>query len=138
MGAEGINEAQIYAARVLTAVLRSKYAIEDSNCVTHGLVSVNPSNRLMGYHTDWVSEFPFEALGLSNKYETELAAISRLGFGYDQAYVQAAGGKWPGLEKADTTLRQTAEKNGLSVEKEKQLLSRIFGRIYSKQRSLEK
>jgi N-acetylmuramoyl-L-alanine amidase len=138
MGAEGINEAQIYAARVLTAVLRSKYAIDDSNCVTHGLVSVNPSNRLMGYHTDWISEFPFEALGLSNKYETELAAISRLGFGYDQAYVQAAGGKWPGLEKADTTLRQTAEKNGLSVEKEKQLLSRIFGRIYSKQRSLER
>jgi len=138
MGADGINEAQIYAARVLTAVLRSKYGIEDSNCVTHGLVSVNPSNRLMGYHTDWVSEFPFEALGLSNKYETELAAISRLGFGYDQAYVQAAGGKWPGLEKADATLRQQAEKNGLSVDKEKQLLSRIFGKIYSKQRSLER
>ncbi|HSB08619.1 MAG TPA: peptidoglycan recognition family protein, partial [Blastocatellia bacterium] len=62
MGADGINEAQIYAARVLTAVLRSKYGIDDANCVTHGLVSVNPSNRLMGYHTDWVAEFPFEAL----------------------------------------------------------------------------
>ena len=138
MGAEGINEAQIYAARVLTAVLRSKYGIDDSNCVTHGLVSVNPSNRLMGYHTDWVSEFPFEALGLSNKYDTELVAISRLGFGYDQAYVNAAGGTWPGLDKANAILQQTVEKNGLSLEKEKQLLSRVFGRIYSKQRSLER
>ena len=138
MGADGINEAQIYAARVLTSVLRSKYGIDDANCVTHGLVSVNPSNRLMGYHTDWVSEFPFEALGLSNKYETELAAISRLGFGYDKAYVAAAGGKWPGLEKADSTLREAAQKNGLSIEKERQLLSRVFGRVYSRQRALEK
>ncbi len=138
MGAEGINEAQIYAARVLTAVLRSKWGIDDANCVTHGLVSVNPSNRLMGYHTDWVSEFPFEALGLSNKYQTELAAISRLGFGYDQAYVAAAGGKWAGLEKADATLRETAEKSGLSIEKERLRMSRVFGRAYSRQRALEK
>ena len=138
MGAEGINEAQIYAARVLTAVLRSQYGIDDVNCVTHGLVSVNPSNRLMGYHTDWVSEFPFEALGLSNKYQTELVAISRLGFAYDQAYVSAAGGKWPGLEKADAALRDEAAKDSVSVEKERQLLSRAFGRIYSKQRALEK
>jgi hypothetical protein len=138
MGAEGINEAQIYAARVLTAVLRSKYAIDDANCVTHGLVSVNPSNHLMGYHTDWVSEFPFEALGLSNKYETELAAISRLGFGYDQAYVSAAGGKWPGLEKADAKLKEAAGKDGSSVEEERHQLARGFQRAYSKQRALEK
>ena len=138
MGAEGINEAQIYAARVLTAVVRSKYGIEDANCVTPGLVSVNPSNRLMGYHTEWVSEFPFEALGLSNKYTSELVAISRLGFGYDQAYVAAAGGKWPGLEKADAALRDEAANNSVSVEKERQLLSRVFARVYSKQRALEK
>src|SRR6266404_5569995 len=138
MGAEGINEAQIYAARVLTAVLRSRYGIDDANCVTHGLVSVNPSNRLMGYHTDWVSEFPFEALGLSNKYETELAAISRLGFGYDQAYVSAAGGKWPGLEKADARLKETAERDGSSVEDERRQLARGFQRAYSKQHAIEK
>ncbi|MEK6409047.1 MAG: peptidoglycan recognition family protein [Acidobacteriota bacterium] len=138
MGADGINEAQIYAARVLTAVLRSKYGIEDANCVTHGLVSVNPSNRLMGYHTDWVSEFPFEALGLSNKYETELTAISRLGFGYDQVYVAAAGGKWPGLERAETALRDAAERSGSTVEGERRSLAKVFGRVYSKQRALEK
>lgn len=138
MGAEGINEAQIYAARVLTAVLRSKYGIDDRNCVTHGLVSVNPSNHLMGYHTDWVAEFPFDALGLSNKYETELAAISRLGFGYDQAYVSAAGGKWPGLEKADARLKEAAAKDGSSVEEERRQLARGFQHAYSKQHALEK
>jgi hypothetical protein len=138
MGAEGINEAQIYGARVLTAVLRSRYGIQDANCVTHGLVSINPSNRLMGYHTDWVSEFPFEALGLSNKYETELTAISRLGFGYDQAYVAAAGGKWPGLEKADLALRETAEKSGSTVEEERRAQALAFQRVYLKQRALEK
>jgi hypothetical protein len=138
MGAEGINEAQIYAARVVTAVLRSKYGIDDANCVTHGLVSVNPSNHLMGYHTDWVSEFPFEALGLSNKYETELAAISRLGFGYDQAYVSAAGGKWSGLERADAKLREAAEKDGSSVEAERRELARGFQHAYARQRALEK
>jgi N-acetylmuramoyl-L-alanine amidase len=138
MGADGINEAQIYAARVLTAVLRSKFGIDDADCVTHGLVSVNPSNRLMGYHTDWLSEFPFEALGLSNKYETELAAISRLGFGYDQTYVAAAGGKWPGLEKADAALREIAEKSGSTIEGERRLMARVFVRAYSKQHALEK
>ncbi len=97
-------------------MVRSKYGIDDANCVTHGLVSVNPSIRLMGYHTDWVSEFPFEALGLSNKYEMELTAVSRLGFGYDKAYVGAAGGKWPGLEKADIALGEAAERNGLTIE----------------------
>lgn len=138
MGAEGINEAQIYAARTLTSVLRSRYGIDDANCVTHGLVSVNPSNRLMGYHTDWVSEFPFEALGLSNKYETELAAISKLGFGYDQAYVEAAGAKWPGLEKAEASLLGAAEKHGSTVGEERRLMARVFGRVYSKQHALER
>jgi hypothetical protein len=139
VGADRINEAQIYAARVLTAVLRSKYAIDDANCVTHGLVSVNPSNRLMGYHTDWVSAFPFDALGLSNKYDTEMIAISRLGFGYDGAYIKAAGGaRWPGLDRADAALNDEAAKSGLTVEEERRALSEIFGRAYSKQRALEK
>jgi hypothetical protein len=139
IGADKINEAQIYAARVLTAVLRSKYAIDDANCVTHGLVSVNPSNRLMGYHTDWVSAFPFEALGLSNKYETEMVAISRLGFGYDGAYIKAAGGtRWKGLDRADAALKEEAAKGGLTVEEERRALSGIFERAYSKQRLLER
>jgi len=139
VGADGINEAQIYAARVLTVVLRSKYGIDDANCVTHGLVSVNPANRLMGYHTDWLSAFPFEALGLSNKYETELCAVSRLGFGYDSAYLAAAGGeKWAGLERADAALRDAAERSGVTVEEERRQLSRRFQRAFKKQREIER
>ena len=139
VGADGINEAQIYAARVLTAVLRSKYEIEDANCVTHGLVSVNPSNRLMGYHTDWVSAFPFDALGLTNKYETTLCAVSQLGMGYDAAYVAAAGGtKWPGLERADAELQEAAARHGVKVDVERRALSRLFQRAFKKQRELEK
>jgi len=138
VGPEGINEAQIYAVRVLTAVLRSKYEIADANCVTHGLVSVNPSNRLMGYHTDWVAGFPFEAVGLSNKYETELLTISRLGFSYDQPYIIAAGGKrWAGLERADATLKERAKNEGATVEDARREGWKIFQRAYTKQREMD-
>lgn len=138
VGPDGINEAQIYAARVLTAVLRSKYEIADANCVTHGLVSVNPTNRLMGYHTDWVAGFPFEAVGLSNKNETELLTISRLGFNYDQPYVAAAGGKrWAGLERADAELREAARNEGVSVEDARREGWKIFQRAYTKQREID-
>ncbi|HEY9232154.1 MAG TPA: peptidoglycan recognition family protein [Blastocatellia bacterium] len=139
VGADGINEAQIYAARQLTAVLRSKYQIADANCVTHGLVSVNPSNKLMGYHTDWVAGFPFAAIGLTNKYEAEIAAISRLGFNYDSAYLAAAGGRrWPGLDKADVALRDAARQDGTSVEEKRRALQEVYEHLYAKQRALEK
>ena len=137
-GPDGINEAQIYAARSLTVVLRAKFGIEDANCVTHGLVSVNPSNKLMGYHTDWVAGFPFEALGLSNKYEAELVAVSRFGFRYDQQYLRAAGGKrWPGLERSDQTLREAAQLAGISEEEERRQQWPAFQRAYSKVTSEE-
>jgi hypothetical protein len=139
IGPDRINEAQIYAARTLTAVLRSKYSIDDANCVTHGLVSVNPSNRLMGYHTDWVSDFPFAAIGLTNKYEAEIPAISRFGFAYDQAYTAAAGGnKWAGLVKADSAVEEAAKKKGVTIEDERRALLKIYQRAYSKQREMDK
>ena len=139
IGADGINEAQIYAARVLTAVLRSKYGIDDANCVTHGLVSVGTTNRLMGYHTDWVTAFPFEALGLGSKYDSELVAVSRLGFAYDAAYIAAAGGKrWPGLDKADAALGQAAQQAGVSVDQERRARTAIFDRLYTRQHELDK
>jgi hypothetical protein len=139
VGADGINETQIYAARQLTAVLRSKYQIADANCVTHGLVSVNPSNKLMGYHTDWVAGFPFAAIGLTDKYQTEIAAISRLGFNYDSAYLSAAGGRrWPGLDRADVALRDAARQTGTSVDERRRALQEVYERLYAKQRALEK
>jgi hypothetical protein len=139
VGQDGINEAQIYAARVLTAVLRSKYGIDDANCVTHGLVSVNPSNRLMGYHTDWVSGFPYQALGITDKNESELLAVSRFGFMYDQAYIAAAGGKtWPGLERADRALREAARSESGGAEEWRDDGWRVFQQAYSRQRALDR
>src|SRR5262245_14329724 len=138
VGPDGINEAQIYAARVLTAVLRSKFGIPDVNCVTHGLVSVNPSNRLVGYHTDWIAGFPFEALGLTNKYDVELIAISGFGFSYDHKYLAAAGGrKWPGLERSESRLRESARVNSRTVEEERRSRWQLFHRAYSLQHELD-
>jgi hypothetical protein len=138
VGPEEINEPQIYAARILTAVLRSKYGIEDRNCVTHGLVSVNPSNHLLGYHTDWVSGFPFEALGLSNKNGAELIAVSEFGFRYDEAYVLAAGGnKWAGLESSDVKLRELAASDGTTLERMREIRWRVFQQAYDLERHLD-
>ncbi|HXG66731.1 MAG TPA: peptidoglycan recognition family protein [Blastocatellia bacterium] len=138
VGAEGINEAQIYAARALTLVLRARYHIEDANCVTHGLVSVSPAYRLMGHHTDWVAGFPYEALGLSDKRETNLAAISHLGFAYDRNYLAAAGGKtWPGLVRAEAALRASAGKNGLTAEAQRQALYQVYQQLYALQRGID-
>lgn len=137
-GPDGITEAQIYAARALTAVLRSKYQINDANCTTHGLVSTNPTGRLLGHHTDWVANFPFEAVGLTNKYETEMYAISRYGFAYDQAYLSAGGGKrWGGLTRADAALWDSAKKNGIVVEQQRRNLWDIFQQAYVRQHAID-
>jgi hypothetical protein len=137
-GPDGITEAQVYAARALTAVLRSKYQITDANCTTHGLVSTNPTSRLLGHHTDWVANFPFEAVGLSNKYETEMYAISRFGFAYDQAYLSAGGGKrWAGLSRADAVLWESAKKNGVVIEQQRRSLWEVFQQAYAKQHAVD-
>ncbi|MGH9764152.1 MAG: peptidoglycan recognition protein family protein [Blastocatellia bacterium] len=138
VGPDSVNEAQIIAARVLTAVLRSKYGIEDANCVTHGLVSVNPSNYLMGYHTDWVSGFPFQAVGLTEKSASEILAISGLGFTYDQSYVSAAGGsRWQGLNQSDAKVSTEAKTDGLTLEQERDERRRVFERAYNMQHDLD-
>ena len=138
VGPEEINEAQIYGARVLTAVLRSKYGILDRNCVTHGLVSINPSNHLLGYHTDWLSGFPFEALGLSNKNSSELIAVSEFGFRYDEAYLTAAGGsRWAGLESSDIKLKELAATGGTTLEGMRQIRWRVFQQAYDLEHRLD-
>ncbi len=78
--AERLTEAQLVAGRLLTQVLRSRYQIDDANCVVHGLVSVNPDNMRVCYHRDWARNFPFAAMGLSDKYQVAPAAISEFGF----------------------------------------------------------
>ena len=64
--------------------------------------------------------------------------MDRLGFGYDQQYVSAAGGKWPGLERADAALREAAQRDGFTIEEERRAQSKLFARAYQKQRAMEK
>jgi hypothetical protein len=108
-----INEAQIYAGRVLTAMLRSKYSIPDATCVTHALVSVSPASRLIGFHMDWAHAFPFAAVGLSDKYSVENAAVAEFGFGHDGQFDRAIGSLWPGIVTAEAHLADVASRRSL-------------------------
>jgi hypothetical protein len=106
-----LNEAQLFAGRMLTAVLRSKYQIADANCVTHALVSVSPSAKLIGFHTDWAHAFPFEALGLSDKYAVETPSIAEFGFDHDRQFDKTVGRIWPGITKAEARLGDEAARH---------------------------
>ena len=98
---EQLTEAQLVAGRLLTQILRSRYQIDDANCVVHGLVSVNPDNMRICYHHDWVRNFPFAAMGLSDKYQVAPVAISEFGFTYDEDIIaQVGGAMWPGAVAA--------------------------------------
>lgn len=110
-----INEAQIYAGRVLTAMLRGKYSIPDATCVTHALVSVSPASRLIGFHMDWANAFPFAAVGLSDKYAIENAAIAEFGFGHDGQFDRAVGDLWPGIPKAESRLADEASRRAVET-----------------------
>lgn len=103
-----LNEAQIFAGRQLTALLRSKYAISDENCVTHAIVSVSPASGLIGFHMDWAHAFPFATLGLSNKYEVATPSIAEFGFDHDRAFDRAVGQIWPGIALAEEALGDAA------------------------------
>jgi hypothetical protein len=107
---EQLTEAQMVAGRLLTQVLRSRYNISDAGCVTHGLVSVNPSNMLICYHHDWARNFPFEAFGLSDKYKVAPASVSEFGFTYDEEIMEKLGGDvWPGVRLAEDEFHSRAE-----------------------------
>lgn len=90
--AEGVaGPAQVRGAAMLTEMLRSRYQIAAGNCVTHAQVSVNPSNMLVGYHTDWAAGFPFDAVGLPDNYRLALPSLWAYGFGYEPAWLAASG-----------------------------------------------
>lgn len=113
---EQLTEAQLLAGRLLTQVLRSRYNIDDANCVTHGLVSVNPKQMAIAYHHDWVKNFPFEAMGLSDKYKVPTVSISVYGFTYDDSVVALAGGQiWAGAKLAEKDFGNRAEREQTAV-----------------------
>ncbi|HYG11333.1 MAG TPA: peptidoglycan recognition family protein [Pyrinomonadaceae bacterium] len=114
---EQLTEAQLVAGRLLTQVLRSRYNISDAGCVTHGLVSVNPSNMLICYHHDWARNFPFEAFGLSDKYKVAPASVSEFGFTYDEEIMEKLGGDvWAGVKIAEEEFRRRAEESNVTPE----------------------
>lgn len=86
-----LTAAQVRSGAMLTEMLRAIYKIPAENCVTHAQVSVNPSNRRVGYHVDWASGFPFSELGLSDNYAIPPPAIWNFGFEADTAYRSVAG-----------------------------------------------
>ena len=114
---ERLTEAQMVAGRLLTQVLRSRYQIDDADCTVHGLVSVNPDNMRVCYHRDWARGFPFAALGLSDKYQVQPAAISEFGFTYDDDVIaQLGGAMWPGAQAAVAEFERRAAAAKLKPE----------------------
>ena len=86
-----LSAAQLRATAMLTEMLRSRYRIPASNCVTHAQVSVNPSNMQIGYHTDWASSFPFGSVGLPDNYRTSSPAQRLFGFQFDASFAHRGG-----------------------------------------------
>lgn len=110
-----VTEAQIHAAVLLTSMLRARYAIPAANCVTHAQVSVNPTNMRVGYHTDWASSFPYDALELPNNYARASAAIAMFGFEYDPNFLHWAGTQlYAGVESGDRQFREHARRAGMT------------------------
>jgi hypothetical protein len=116
-GGEQLTEAQVLAGRLLTQVLRSRYQISDANSTAHGLVSINPSNGRIAFHHDWARGFPFEAMGLSDKYAVAPASVAELGFVYDSDVVTKLGGNlWPGVAAAEREFARRAEGQGVDAD----------------------
>jgi hypothetical protein len=127
-----INPAQIYAARVLTEMLRSKFKIRAENCVTHAQVSVNPSNLRVGYHTDWATGFPFAAIGLRNNYDLPVPSLSDFGFEYDSLFRKAMGNElWRGIGLAEQQFVREAVHDGRSLGEHRRILQDRYRRLYS-------
>lgn len=111
---ETLTEAQLIAGRALTQVLRSKYGIDDANCTTHGLVSINPAKMLIAHHHDWVRNFPFAAMGLSDKYQVPPPSISDYGFTYNEEVLKKLGNTlWPGAVTAAEEFKKRAHPEAL-------------------------
>ncbi len=124
------NPAQIHAARILTEMLRNRYHIPQSNCVTHAQVSVNPDNMLVGYHTDWAGNFPFLAIGLNDNYTAPPPSIYAFGFDYDPVFIHATGVRlWQGLALAEDQMQTQAAARGISVSQYRAILQKKYKEI---------
>jgi N-acetylmuramoyl-L-alanine amidase-like protein len=114
---EKLTDPQIKSGKELTDVLRNKYNIDDANCTTHGLVSINPKTMMFAFHHDWVRDFPFAKMGLSDKYKVPPANISDYGFTYDEEIIEKLDGKlWEGARIAEEIFKKRADSNNVDVQ----------------------
>jgi len=122
-----ISEGQARSAAMLTEMLRSRYKIRAVNCVTHGQVSVNPSNMQAGYHTDWASGFPFHSLGLADNYARPLPALWAFGFETDAAFYRNGGIRLAASAKmAEDLLAHDARLAGVSPQAYRKALQKQY------------
>ena len=113
-----LTQAQLAGGRLLTAFLRQNFGIVEGNVVTHEMVSLNPANGLVGYHTDWRGRFPFSELGLPDNYRLAVPAIAEWGFRYDRQFVAQVGGRvWAGVRLAEKRFQREAELRQVSLER---------------------
>lgn len=135
---ETLTEAQVVSGRQLTAILRSKYKIEDVNCTTHGLVSVNPDNGAIAFHHDWVKNFPFEGMGLSDKYKVATPNMTDYGFTWDEEILEKLNKTlWPGAITADEEFKRRAEKQHIGVDALRLKLRERYRDQYARQKALQ-
>jgi hypothetical protein len=109
-----VSPAQVRAAAVLTEMLRSRYRIPAIDCVTHAQVSVNPSNMLVGYHTDWAAGFPFAEVGLPDNYQRALPSLWAFGFDCEPAWLASSGKQMSaGVQLAELDIARRAAAAGI-------------------------
>jgi N-acetylmuramoyl-L-alanine amidase len=114
---EILTPAQIRNGKLLTDVLRTKYNIDDANCTTHGLVAVDSEKMLIARHHDWVRFFPFEAMGLSDKYKIQPPNMIDYGFTYDNDVMAKIDNQlWEGARTAGGEFKKRAERESVSPD----------------------
>ncbi len=123
----GLAPAQVSSARVLIEMLRHRFEIAASNCVTHAQVSVNSSNMLAGLHVDWAAGFPFEAVGLTDNYLIPSPLVWELGFDYDAHFRGKAGEPLrAAIDDAEAIVAAKAASAGVSRAAYKERLQRRY------------
>ena len=139
-GISSFNEAQLRSGKELTDWLRVKYKISQQNCVPHALISVNPDRMLIGFHLDLACGFPFDRLGLTDKYQEPLPSMVEFGFRYDKYFEKIFNGNlWRGIRYSEEILQRRARNSGISfAEYRKSLHQRSSRYAEWKKRMMEK
>ena len=133
-----INEAQIKSGKELTDFLRCKYKIHVANCIPHGLASVSPRDRLIGYHLDLSHGFPFYRFGLRNQYMALLPSMIEFGFVYDSYFCEVLGSKvWPGVVRSEDQFNKQASLARMSREDYRKMLQMSFDLMQKREKDFQ-